>query len=242
MRLGLCGLGKAGKNFVEFVNKSANDKLCAVLCRDTSLTAGKSVIELTHIQTDMNLTVQKISEFTNKEEIEVLIDFSNGETTVKLVEMCCRLGICLVICPTNILESQLLEFEKMAYEYKIGIIYAPTLTVGINALISFISEFAKENPQFSFEIIEKHGKNKAKPTKTAQIIADEMNRDNIAISSIRLDGFVGVHEVIATNGYEKIIFEHESMSRDAFSNGALVAAKYIVGRVGLFNAKNIRKG
>lgn len=239
MRLALCGLGKAGINFVEFVNHDDADELCAVLCRDESSSANKKVVELTNISTPNDLCVQKISEFDNKEKIDVLVDFSSGETSIKLVDICCKYGINLVICPTNITNEQLIDIEKKAVESNIGIVFAPTLTEGINVLINFVKEFSKQHPEFSFEIVEKHGKNKPKPTRTSQIIVNEINREDVSISSIRLNGFVGVHEVIASNGFERITFEHESLSRDAFSNGAMRAARFILGKVGLYNIKDV---
>lgn len=241
MKLALCGLGKAGKRFVDFVTNDTNNELAAVVCREESQTAGKTVTEVTHIKTDEELIIKKISDFKNDEKIDVLVDFSAGDTSLKLVDLCCDKKINLVICPTGLTDEELKTVEKKVNENNIGVVYAPTLTVGINAMIKFVEMFSANYPNFDFEIVEKHGKQKGKPTKTAKIIAESTGREGIEISSVRLDGYVGEHEVIATNGYEKITFAHESFSRDAFANGAIVAANFIQNKTGFYNIKNIFK-
>ena len=239
MNIALCGLGKAGKKFVEHTLKSNSHNLVAVLCRDTSQTAGLTVSEVTDIKTDKELTIQKIGDFSNKENVDVIIDFSNNPTTFELVDLCCKHQINLVICPTNFTDLEIADIRKKSVEYDIGIVYAPTLTVGINMLIDFTQKLSSLFNDFSFEIIEKHSKIKGAPTKTAQIISEAISCENTPISSIRLDGFVGVHEVIATNGYECITIQHESFSRDAFVNGALIAAEYVQSKTGFFYIRDI---
>ncbi len=239
MNIALCGLGKAGKQFVEQTLSSDKFKLCDVLCRDESSSAGKTVTEVTNIKTDTPLVIQKISDFNNENNIDVIIDFSNNPTTFDLVEACCKYGINLVICPTNFTDEELNGIAKKAKENSIGIVFAPTLTIGINMLIDFVTKFSSLFGDFDFEIIEKHSKVKGSPTKTAQIIGEHISSDNVPISSIRLNGYVGVHEVIATNGYEKISITHESFSRAAFVHGALIAAEYICGKSGFYNIREI---
>ena len=106
-------------------------------------------------------------------------------------------------------------------------------------LIDFVKKLTVLFNDFDFEIIERHPKNKAKPTRTAEIIANTISKKSVNISSIRLDGYVGVHEVIATNGFEKITISHESFSRVAFANGALVAANYINDKIGFYSINQV---
>ena len=240
MNIALCGLGKAGKKFVEHTLNSDKHILSAVLCRDSSDTAGKKVSEVTNVNVSDELLVQRISDFNNYEHIDVIVDFSNNPTTFDLVDICCKYNINLVICPTNFSDEEISTIKNKAEENNIGIVFAPTLTVGINMIIDFAQKLSTLFDNFSFEIIEKHSKIKGKPTKTAQIIGNAINTDEeVPISSVRLNGFVGVHEVIATNGYECISIQHESFSRDAFVNGALIAADYIKDRKGFYYIRDI---
>ncbi len=239
MKIGLCGLGKAGKQFVEYSLDFGKYNLCSVICRNESSSFGKTVTEITNIKTPEEIIIQKIEDFTNSEKLDVIVDFSSKETSLQLVDLCCKFGINLVICPTNFTDEELKHISNKALINKISIIYAPTLTVGINAMITFVKVFSSLFADFSFEIIEKHGKFKPSPTKTAKIIADSIENQNVNISSVRLDGYVGIHEVIATNGNERISFNHESFSRNAFANGALLAANFIDGKIGFFDIKEM---
>lgn len=101
MNIGLCGLGKAGRQFVEFINSRDDYNLSAALCRDESDTANRSVADITHIKTKKNLTVTRISDFDNSQNINVIVDFSSKATTFKLIDLCSKYKINLVICPTD---------------------------------------------------------------------------------------------------------------------------------------------
>ncbi len=239
LNIGICGLGKAGKQLVEYTLNKENYNLCSALCRQSSSSRNLTVTEITNIKTKNEIVVKAIEDFDNSEELDVIIDFSGKSTTMQLVDLCCKYGINLVICPTNFTDDDMENIANKALINKIGIIYAPTLTVGVNAMITFVKVFSSLFPDFSFEIIEKHGKFKPYPTKTANIIANSIDRENVHISSVRLDGYVGIHEVIATNGNERISFCHESFSRNAFANGALLAADFINNKVGFFDIKEM---
>ena len=241
MNIALCGLGKAGRRFVEDSMKTDQFNLLTVLCRDSSNTAGKTVKELTGFNVANDLRVKKISEFCNDEKIDVIVDFSNNPTTFSLLDVCCEYGINLVVCPTNFTEDEISYIKETAVKKNIGVVFAPTLTVGINMLIDFVKKLSFLFDDFDFEIIERHSKNKSKPTKTAEIIANSINKNNVEISSVRLDGCIGIHEVIATNGNECISIIHESLSRSAFVSGAIIAANYICEKKGFYYIEEVYK-
>lgn len=239
MNIALCGLGKAGKVFVEDTLHSSKYELKDVLCRESSNTAGQTVTEVTSIKTKEDIIISKLSEFDNKNNIDVIIDFSSSETTMHLVDICCKYGINLVICPTNFTQAQLNRIKGLAEDNDIGVLFAPTLTIGINMLMDFVEKLSGLFLDFSFEIIEKHPTNKGAPTMTAKKIAGKIDRSNVPISSIRLDGYVGEHEVIATNGCERISITHESFSRSAFVKGSLFAADYIAPKKGFYEINDV---
>lgn len=242
MKLCLCGLGRAGKEFVRYISKSTQHELVAVLCRDESPSFGSRVCDLTDVAIDSSLCVQRISEFDcNRKNFDVIIDFSACETSLKLVDLCCKYNINIVICPTDFTEGQLEIIKNKTIKNNIGTVFASTLTSGINLVIDFVERLSRVFPDFNFEIIERHPYNKPSPTKTATIIQHAINRKNTPISSIRLDGYVGVHEITATDGYERISVVHESFSRAAFVRGSILAASFIQKRTGIFYMKDIIK-
>lgn len=241
MKIGLCGLGRAGKEFIRYIDDRKDIELSVVLCRDESDTAGDTLHEVTKFESKYNLVVEKISECRFENKPDVIIDFSGCSTSLKLVDVCVKYGISLVICPTDFTEKELKYIENAAIEEKIGIMFAPTLTIGINVMMDYLEKISRVFSSFNFEIIEKHPCDKPKPTKTAMCISDVICRADIPISSVRLDGYVGVHEVVCADGFERITLTHESCSRQAFARGALFAAEYIRDRKGFYNLGKVVK-
>ena len=142
-----------------------------------------------------------------------------------------------MICPTGFSNDELDLICEYVEKSDNGVMYAPTLTSGINILLGLVEELSQYE-EYSFEIIERHSKNKVKPTKTSQYIADAINRRDTEILSVRLDGYVGIHEVTATNGDERLTIIHESLNRNAFVKGALRAARQINGKKGFFTIRD----
>ncbi|MCR5814717.1 MAG: hypothetical protein K6G15_09530 [Desulfovibrio sp.] len=242
MKLCLCGLGRAGREFVRYLAENPTHELAAVLCRKESATAGKRVCELTEIAIDPKLCVQPIESFDPKQTpVDIIVDFSACATSLKLVDLCCRTKTNLVICPTDFTEDEVEQIKNKVIKNSIGLVFASTLTSGINLVIDFVERLSRVFPDYRFEIIERHPHNKPSPTKTARYIQQAISREEVPISSIRLDGYVGVHEITATDGYERISITHESFSRLAFVRGALLAAEFIQRKRGVFYMKDIVK-
>ena len=60
----------------------------------------------------------------------------------------------------------------------ICIVYGETLSVGVNMLMEFVSELSSVLPELTFTCVERHPKNKAKPTQTANRICDIIKKNN----------------------------------------------------------------
>ena len=239
MKVGLCGLGKAGREFVKYVNSRDDVDLTVALCRNESKTAGKLLHEVTQFAGNKDLVIEKISECKFEDKPEVIIDFSACATTLKLVDLCVEKKINLVICPTDFTTEELEGIKNKANENGIGIMFAPTLTLGINVMMDYLEKISKVFPTFKFEIVEKHPSNKPSPTRTARYMADVIDREEVPISSVRLDGYVGVHETICADGLERITLTHETCSREAFARGAIFAAEYIKDKQGFYTINKV---
>ena len=235
----MCGLGKAGKDFIKYVNSNNDVDLTTVLCRDTSETAGKKVSDVTKFHVKKDVVVEKISQCKLLDKPDVIIDFSGCATTMKLVDFCTINGINLVICPTDFTQEELESIKHKTLENDIGVVFAPTLTLGINVIMGYLVQIANAFPDFKFEIIERHPVNKPKPTRTAKYMSEAINRADVPISSIRLDGYVGMHEVVCADGLERVTISHETCSREAFARGAIFAAEYIANKKGFFTIKDV---
>lgn len=241
MRIAVCGLGRAGKVLARKIIENGKDELCCAICREESRIVNQdagTVLEMC----ELGIPVVPISRCLNvmqKRQVDVVIDFSNKDTTMKIARLCAEHNISMVVCTTNFEAEQLAELKNIGEHASKGLIYAPNLTIGINLLMEFVERISKILPDFDFEIVERHRKEKKKITTTAKLIAERIDRENVPISAIRVGGYVGVHEVTAANENERITIVHESFSREAFANGALMAANYIVGKSGYYEMYDV---
>lgn len=241
MRIAVCGLGRAGKVLARKIIEDDKDELCFSICRETSQSANQDVGEVLGMR-ELGIPIVPISsseQAFDKYKVDVVIDFSHKDMTLRMSEICAANNVGIVVCTTNFGQEELEKLKNIGQRTSNGMIYAPNLTIGINLLMEFVERVSLLVPDFDFEIIERHRKEKKKITTTAKLIASRIRRDHIPISSVRVGGYVGVHEVTAANENERLTVVHESFSRTAFANGALMAARYIVGKSGYHEMSDV---
>lgn len=241
MRIGVCGTGKAGKEMIRKVILNDKHELVMVINRESSKDIGVDIGDLIY-GNHMNKSVISISDASKRfdeEKVDVIIDFSGKETSVELLKHFAGKKINFVICTTDFDEDLWSEFMTASEKIDGAVVYASTLTVGINLLIDYVSKLSKILPDFDFEIVERHRVGKHKPTTTAKKIAEAIGREEINISSVRAGGYVGVHEVTAASECERLTVIHESFSREAFAYGALLAAEFAQGKTGFFEMRDV---
>ena len=76
--------------------------------------------------------------------------------------------------------------------------------------------------------IEEHFKAKKEVSGTAKKLAQSLAITEESIKTIRAGGIVGRHEILFGFPYQTIRMIHESISREAFGNGALFAAQHLI--------------
>lgn len=239
MKIAIMGLGRAGKVLVKKVLQSRQDELVCGICRKESGNKGKDIGMILEMprQGIPVLDMDEFCSFTDTHDVDVIIDFSHKSASLKLAEICAQKDIGLVVCTTDFNENEIDILKNSVREN--SLIYAPNLTIGINLLMEFVERISKILPDFDFEIIERHMKGKPPVTTTAKRIASVIQRDDVPISSVRVGGYVGVHEVTAANENERLTIVHESFTRNAFASGALMAARYICGKSGYYEMKDV---
>lgn len=216
-----------------------------------------------------------ISKFTNsypvydsltkvKEQVDILIDFSNHNTIGAILNYGIKKELALVLCTTGYTQEEkesMLEASKL-----IPIFNSGNMSIGINLILSLAKQAAaKLYEGFDIEIIEKHHNQKLDaPSGTALMIADALNitlqdkmeyvyerqsksekrsREEIGIHSIRGGSIVGEHEIIFAGAGEVIELKHSAISRDVFGVGAIQAAKFLHQKPpGLYNMQDLIEG
>lgn len=243
MRIAVCGLGRAGRALIHKILTEKKDELCCAVCRDSSEKVGQDIgifLGMRHLGIPVVPVCAAALELVQR-HVDVVIDFSHKSMTLEMARICADHGISMAACTTNFEENELLELKKVAGQSEKGMVYAPNLTIGINLLMEFAGRISRLLPDFDFAIVERHCKDKKKVTTTAKKIADCIDREQVPISAVRAGGYVGVHEVTAANEHERLTIIHESFSRAAFADGALLAAAYIVDRKGYYEMSDVMR-
>jgi 4-hydroxy-tetrahydrodipicolinate reductase len=96
-------------------------------------------------------------------------------------------------------------------------------------------------PHADVEIVEEHFRGKKEESGTALKIADILGLDKARhVNSIRVGGIVGKHEIIFGLPNQTIRLVHESISKAAFGQGAIFAAKWLIAApAGMYSMENI---
>ena len=193
----------------------------------------------------------------------VIIDFTIPKCTLEVLKFAAKQKKRVIIGTTGFTKKQ----EKIIKNYsrKIPILKAGNMSLGVN-LLMYLTEIASKslNSNFLSKVFEIHHKyKKDHPSGTALMlgkgIALGKNKDfyrligkkylnkksfpygkKINFNSLRKGSVIGKHEVSFSSGKEIVSLNHESFDRALFAEGALTAAKWIVGKKpGLYSMRNV---
>lgn len=195
---------------------------------------------------------------------DVVIDFSSVEAADTLLDFIEQKKIPAVICTTGLSEAQIDRINELSSVSPI--LRSANMSLGINILSKVLAEVAPtlKKAGFDIEIVEAHHRRKLDaPSGTALLLADSINssmdekldytydrsdrheprRENeIGISSVRGGTIVGDHDVIFAGEDEVISFNHRAYSRKIFANGAIAAARFLIGKSnGLYDMSDVIK-
>jgi 4-hydroxy-tetrahydrodipicolinate reductase len=236
MRVGLLGFGRAGKAVATVLLQSEEVYLCWVIRRTKNL-QHRSVSEFLGIKTDEKENEQGIifakdewnpGELFDKHPVDAIIDFSSANAILSYGEEAAKRGIAIVTA-ISAYPPETVDFLKKLSR-KTRVLWSPNITVGINFLMLAGKILKTIAPYTDIELIEEHFKNKKEVSGTAIRISETLALPPADIKSIRVGGVVGRHEIIFGFPYQTVRLIHESITREAFGNGALFAAKNLICR------------
>ena len=174
----------------------------------------------------------------------VAIEFTTPDAAPSNVRALLAAG-CAVVSGTT---GWATDLEVLAREVRTkggALLHSPNFSVGA-AVLSLVSERAAEvlatHSAFQPHIVETHHDAKVDaPSGTALMLASVMKPRlgrSIPITSIRVGAVPGTHSVILDAPFEQLRLEHDVRDRRVFADGALAAARWIVGRSGVFGMRD----
>jgi 4-hydroxy-tetrahydrodipicolinate reductase len=102
---------------------------------------------------------------------------------------------------------------------------SPGPTISVNFLMLASKVLKKIAPYTDIEILEEHFKAKVGVSGTAKRMARYLGLSGTRIQQIRAGSIIGTHEVIFGFAFQTVRLKHESISREAFGDGAIFAAQ-----------------
>jgi len=179
-------------------------------------------------------------------EINALIDFSAPEAVLENIRTAAALSLNLVIGTTG-WHNRLEEARKLVESSNIGVVYGSNFSLGVNLFYQIIERAAQLFSAFeSYDpfIEESHHKlKKDAPSGTAlvlqKILVKEFGERPVPVTSVRAGYIPGTHAVSFDSAVDTIRLEHTARSRAGFAEGALLAAKWIAGRKGFYEFREV---
>lgn len=175
------------------------------------------------------------------EGIPVAIDFSTAEAVPETVERLAALGVPLVVGTTGWQESWP-RVRDVVDQHQAGLLVGANFSIGIQAfykLAETAARFLAAEPSYETWLYEiHHSKKTDAPSGTALQIRRVMEAAGwtrgIDVASNRAGAIPGTHQVGFDSEADTITLQHTARSRAGFARGALRAARWMIGRRGLY--------
>lgn len=186
-------------------------------------------------------------------EADVVVDFTVPDTVFESVSACLERGVHCVVGTTGLDEGQLAQLEIMAETGGASCLVAPNFAIGAVLMMEASKLFARHLPEC--EIIELHHDRKldapsGTALRTADLIADGRAAESAPpgpegssargfihrgtpIHSVRLPGLVAHQEVVFGGLGQTVSIRHDSVSRESFMPGVVLAVRKVAALEGL---------
>ena len=248
IRVLVSGAGKMGRVILEAIDADASVTPAGVV---------DALAEPTLISLPSGVVVRLMADAAaafDEMKPDVAVDFTNAAWTPVLADLALDRGVRLVIGTTGLPQSFVDDLARRCAERKLGSLIAANFTIGAILMM----HMAKLAARFfeSAEIIELHhdakvdapsgtsistargmiegrgGRAFARNTPDAQTIAGTRAGayEGITIHSVRLRGLFAHQEVLFGSTGETLSIRHDSMSREAYIPGILLAVREVMQR------------
>ena len=178
--------------------------------------------------------------------VDAAVEFSAPSAAIQNIRQLAELGIPVVAGTTGWFQQ--LPCVREAVEASGGaLVWSPNFSVGVYRFRQIIAQAASafaaeaEYEAWGWEI--HHSAKRDAPSGTLLAVADEMKQAGfhraINLSATRAGAHPGTHEIGFDSSSDTITIRHTARSREGFARGALRAARWIVGKTGVFEFREI---
>jgi len=182
----------------------------------------------------------------NFQGVDVAVEFSTPTAAIENIERLARLGVNAVIGTTGWF-GELPRARKAIEGAGTGLVWSANFSVGVQIFSQIVAEAARlmaRQPEYgawAWEI--HHATKKDAPSGTLLALVESMKQSGygkpIDTSSSRAGTLPGTHEIGFDSAADTITIRHAARSREGFARGALRAARWLAGKRGFFDFREI---
>jgi 4-hydroxy-tetrahydrodipicolinate reductase len=178
--------------------------------------------------------------------IDVAVEFSVPAAVVGNIERLAAIGVPVVVGTTGWTVDA--PRARAAVEKgSSGLVWSPNFSIGVNVFLHLVAEASRrlapypEYGAWAWEI--HHSTKKDAPSGTLLKMVEEMKKADpkrhVDVSSSRAGAHPGTHEAGFDSAADTITLRHTARSREGFARGALQAARWVIGKKGWFEFRDI---
>ena len=179
-------------------------------------------------------------------DVDAAVEFSQPSAAVTNIRALAAAGVCAAVGTTGWTE-ELASVRDAVMRGGTGLVWAANFSVGVNLFLQIAAcaagLFAKHPEYEAWGWEMHHSAKKDAPSGTLKKLAEEMRARgydrSIDLSSSRAGAVPGTHEIGFDSLGDTITLRHTARSREGFARGALQAARWIVGKNGFFEFREI---
>lgn len=226
LRIAIVGYGKMGRT----IERLAGEHDCEVFCIFRSAENDNAVA----------LNRDSLS------GVDVAIEFTTPQTAVQNLLRLIELDVPVVTGTTGWF-AELPRIRELCESVKGSVICGPNFSVGLHHFRATVAEaarrFAREETYGAWGWEIHHAAKKDAPSGTLLALAEDISRSGyerpVSLSANRAGAVPGTHEIGFDSAEDSITLRHTAHGRDGFARGALRAARWLAGKKGFFEFREI---
>lgn len=178
--------------------------------------------------------------------IDAAIEFSTPTTAPENIERIARLGVNAVVGTTGWFD-QMERARQAVKQAGSGLVWSANFSVGANIFSQIVADAAQlmaQQPEYgtwAWEI--HHATKKDALSGTLLTLVEQMKKSGYAkpinVGSSRAGAHPGTHEIGFDSAADTITIRHTARNREGFARGALRAARWVTGKKGFFDFREI---
>lgn len=249
IRVMVCGAyGKMGREVLKAVHRDEQLSLVGAVDVKSDFTDVGDLVGAGKIGVIVGNDLQTVISETRP---QVMVDFTAPEAAMPNIRVAVKNGVCPVVGTTGLAPADVEEVRALCKRGSVNAIIAPNFSVGAILMMQMAVDAAKYFPHV--EIIELHHDQKldapsGTAIRTAELIAEKRGElrqghpaeveklkgarggdyAGIRLHSVRLPGYVAHQEVIFGGLGQTLTVRHDSISRESFMPGVVLACKRVL--------------